>query len=355
MKHEPAIDTLMKNAVAYVKDNTFREESEPQDTIVNVQKDEERPDSKDRKSSTQSSCNEENVCLENEELSNVQSHDQIVSEDIENTREGDSKTTKHSLRNRKCIIASIGIFLTTLLLVSTWAITDTPQNKYIKAQKLFAEGKIEKSISILEQLANNDDYTDAQKRLAYLYLQSDSVKLDVKKGVKYLKIAVQKNDSASYYNIMNLYLGNPYKGKTYKNNQQAKFYANLAVSKHICLDKAYFTLGNVACDDEDYELAFYYWSKSSSLGNSSADSNLGWMYYWGNGCMIDYNKAFNFMYRAYCKNENNDFALFYLGLMYQDGNGVSINKNKAKELLKRSADLGNEDAQKEYAKIEMNK
>lgn len=267
-----------------------------------------------------------------------------------------NKDVKPKRNNKTTLFVLLGVILLVVVVVlgEVCYYSNKPENRYAKAIALFNEGNIKKSISILDKLADEDDYLDAQKRLAYIYLECDSVNLDTKKGVANLKKAALKNDSASFRRLLAFYDGTIFKGKSFVNKSLARYYAKKALNRKICLGVAYAVLADIACGDDDYDLAFYYWKRASEYGEFSADANLGWMYYWGNGCKVDYAKAFNYMYRAFCQDENYDFALYYLGLMYEHGNGVSKNYQKAKSLLKKAADLGNEDAQKEYAEMEMN-
>ncbi len=267
-----------------------------------------------------------------------------------------NKDVKPKRNNKTTLFFFLGVVLL-IVVVGLGVVcyySNKPENRYEKAMALFYEGNIKESISILDKLADEDNYLDAQKRLAYLYLECDSVNLDAKKGVANLKKAALKNDSASFRRLLAFYGGVTFKGKSFINKKLARYYAKMAINRKICLGAAYAVLADMACDDEDYDLAFYYWKRASEYGEVCADANLGWMYYWGNGCKVDYTKAFNYMYRVFCQDEDYDFALFYLGLMYEYGNGVSKDYQKAKSLLKKAADLGNEDAQKEYAEMEMN-
>lgn len=267
-----------------------------------------------------------------------------------------NRNIKSKRNNKTTLFVFLGVVL--LLVVVVLGVvcyySNKPENRYAKAIELFNEGNIKKSISILDKLADEEDYLDAQKKLAYLYLECDSVNLDAKRGVANLEKAALKNDSASFRKLLVFYNGATFKGKSFGNKSLARYYAKKAINRKICLGAAFAVLAGMACDDEDYDLAFYYWKRASEYGEVSADANLGWMYYWGNGCKVDYTKAFNYMYRAFCKDEDDDFALYYLGLMYEYGNGVPKDFQKAKSLLKKAADLGNEDAQKEYAEMEMN-
>ena len=221
-------------------------------------------------------------------------------------------------------------------------------NKYKRANLCFSEGKTSKAIDILTKLAE-EDYTKAKLRLGLLYLVNDSVELNSEVGLKFLK-EVAVSDSIALKTLLRIFLGVPCKGENLSNNEQAIYYSNMAIKKGICLSEAYFTLGNVYSNKNDYESAFYYWSLASEYGSASAYGNLGWMYYWGVGCKENSAKAYMYFMKAYEINPNDDFVLLYLGLMHFYGYGIEKDVLKGKAFIRRAAELGNDEAKKEYVK-----
>lgn len=228
------------------------------------------------------------------------------------------------------------------------------ESRYARADELFHAGKTSKAIELYMQLADEDGYTKAKTRLGLLYLFNDSIESDAKAGFKYLKEAAV-SDSLAMVNLLGLYSNITAKGKSYKNLDNAIYYANMAIKKGMCLATAYFVLGNAYSDKEDNEMAFYYWNKAATeYHEPRAYVNLGWMYYFGNGCKENDQKAFECFSRAISIREDDDYALYYLGIMYLNGYGVTKDVMKGNSYLKRSAELGNEDAKREFAKLEMN-
>ena len=64
-------------------------------------------------------------------------------------------------------------------------------------------------------------------------------------------------------------------------------------------------------------------------------------------------KARSYWQKALKINNEDDYALYYLGILYKYGYGVDIALGKAYKFLTKSADLGNDDAKKEVADLEM--
>lgn len=265
------------------------------------------------------------------------------------------KITVKNKRSGKSV--SIGIVMVVLLLtgvaIGFFVHNNTPEKKYEKADKLFSEGKINEAIALYTELADKDNFTQAQTRLAQLYLDNDSVPLDSKKGISYLEKAYA-TDTVALRALMCVYQSDvKCKGTSLSNIEKLEYYAKYAIKNNKCLGVAYFLIGNVNADKEDYSLAYYYWDKAAKYGESAAFVNLGCLFYYGNGCKQDDYKARCYFEKAIEKDQDDDYSLFYLGEIYKNGYGVPIDINKAKDFYKRSAELGNEDAQKAYADMEL--
>lgn len=93
--------------------------------------------------------------------------------------------------------------------------------------------------------------------------------------------------------------------------------------------------------EQDYDKAFYWYTKSANKGFLPAITNLANCYYRGIGTKIDYEKAVRLLQTAF----DSGYIPSYSGLAmcYMNGNGVKMNKAKAISLLK--------DASKENDKI----
>lgn len=139
--------------------------------------------------------------------------------------------------------------------------------------------------------------------------------------------------------------------------------------------------------DQDYSEAFKWFEKAALSGNGYAQYSLGSLYYYGNGVAQNYEKAFEYyklsadqdnayacyetakMFRDgkgmgknteqtenYFKNAYNGFSkiandnlddkiLYRLGVMTFSGTGCDANQERGIELIRQSAELGNEYAQ----------
>lgn len=277
--------------------------------------------------------------------------------DEDNSSTGDypvSSNVNTCSRKNKIIIGSVASILVFIIAGAVIWYNDynSPDNKFQRANMYFSEGKTNKAIDILTELAE-DDYSKAKLKLGQLYLFNDSIELDSILGLKYLKdIAV--SDTTALSSLLRIYRGVPCKGKSFSEPDQAIYYANIAIKQGICLGEAYFTLGNAYSDKKDFESAFYYWTKATEYGSNGAYGNLGWMFYWGNGCKENNDKAYQYFMKAHAINPDDEFTLYYLGLMHVYGYGVKKDVMQGKAYLKRAAELGNEDARKEYSKLQMN-
>lgn len=246
------------------------------------------------------------------------------------------------------------VVLLTSVFIGIYFHNNTPEKKYAKADKLFSEGSIDEAIAIYTELADKENYTNAQTRLGMLYLVNDSIPLDTKKGFSYLEKAVLW-DTTALSDLITIYSPQHLcKGTDLSDIEKYKHYAELAVKQGKCLGLGYFALGNYYADKKgDYSLAYYYWNKAAEHGNYKAFANIGWLFYYGNGCAEDNDKARYYFEKAIEHNKDDSFSLYYLGEIYRNGYGVPIDLDKAKDFYKRSAELGNDYAQKEYANFEI--
>jgi len=247
------------------------------------------------------------------------------------------------------IISAIAII--TIAIVAVIHYSETPEQKFDRANALYNKGEIAKSVELLEKLAS-DEYVPAKARLGHLYLKSDKIESDIDKGFKYLEIAAS-TDNYALVEIMNIYMGEKCRGKEYTDYEKAKYYAEFALSKNISTKEAYFALGYIYSENNEHEKAYYYWEKAAKEGSADAYDNLGWMAYNGKGYTVNYEKAYEFFSKALEINKNDGYAQYYLGLMYLYGQVFNQDTNMARYYLKEAADHGNEDAIKEYAKLQM--
>ena len=256
---------------------------------------------------------------------------------------------------KRIVIVTIAIiFLLIICLVSFWAWTKfskSQEEKYIEAKAMFKDNKTEDAIRILEDLADND-FVKAKTELGNIYLLQMSVPLDSQKGFSYLEDAA-KSDTNAIRSLVEIYGNQECKGVKIEDDIKLKKYAELAIEKNCCLESAYFELGNVYLRQEKFSNAYFYWQKATEYNSAYAHRNLGMFFYDGLGGVVNYDKAKYHFDMAMKGIPDNSSLLRYYGLMYKNGNGVPKNVSKAKEFLKKSAEKGNEDAQREYAEMEM--
>lgn len=285
--------------------------------------------------------------------SNEESTDQFPNDLNINTEE--EKQLQHKRVPKRIVIATIAIILILIIgLLSFWAwnkYSKTQEERFKEAKALFKDNQTEEAIQILEELADND-YVRAKTALGNIYLIQKSVPLDSQKGFNYLEEAAQTDTNAIHL-LVRIYGGKKCKGEKFSDDRKLKKYSELALEKKCCMDEAYLNIGNIYARKNEYSNAFYYWQKAAEHGSPSAHRNIGIMFYNGLGCNKNYDKAKNHFDEASKGTPNDPLLLLYHGLMYKYGNGVNLDLSLAKEYLKKAADKGNEDAQREYAEIEM--
>lgn len=109
----------------------------------------------------------------------------------------------------------------------------------------------------------------------------------------------------------------------------------------------------------DLDKAFKYMKKGAELGFEMAYSWLGYMYFQGEGTEINDPEAIKYLSKAVnYENENTSMAQYVLGAIYYEGkeNGMDVEENKeyGLELLKKSAEAGNEEAKKMVENLNIN-
>ena len=93
--------------------------------------------------------------------------------------------------------------------------------------------------------------------------------------------------------------------------------------------------------DKGRAFELYLWAAEQN--NAKAQMAVGRAFYYGEGVDEDDNEAVKWLSLA--AKEDEPEALYMLGESYLKGNGVNINEQQALELLRRSAHLGNDDAE----------
>ena len=92
----------------------------------------------------------------------------------------------------------------------------------------------------------------------------------------------------------------------------------------------------------DFKNAYIKWYTIAKEGNRDAQFQIGLMYSFGNGVIIDHLESIRWIKLA--ANNGNRTAQLFLGDTYFEGKNIKQNFVEAKKWYKLSADLGDEDA-----------
>jgi TPR repeat protein len=171
------------------------------------------------------------------------------------------------------------------------------------------------------------NFTKSCKELAFMYHQDSD---DINK----LKYAIKSCDGGIYGACTDA--GSIYRYSEISYNQLAG-----AVQAGEKLDY-YLSKGFVP---QNINKAIFYFKKACDNGIIEGCYDLGLLYD-GDKNMRDFKKASIYFEKACDK--HNDRACYYLGLAYKEGKGVEQDAIKAKGYLKKSCELGNSFACKEY-------
>lgn len=91
--------------------------------------------------------------------------------------------------------------------------------------------------------------------------------------------------------------------------------------------KTDYKKGTYYYDRKNYKEALVWYKKAAKQGNVFAQSNLGYMYYNGDGVSQDYKEALIWYKKA--AKQGDATAQFNLGLMYYEGEGISQDLTQA--------------------------
>ena len=107
-------------------------------------------------------------------------------------------------------------------------------------------------------------------------------------------------------------------------------------------DDAMLALGNYYIDEEWYDNACIWFSRSAEKGNSDAQNKMGEIMFQGLGRDVDLDLAFSWFEKA-AKGDCAE-AIYNLAQCYTYGYGVRKDLSKAKELYEKAAQCGIDDA-----------
>ena len=102
--------------------------------------------------------------------------------------------------------------------------------------------------------------------------------------------------------------------------------------------------GKKCYDEKKSKEAMKWYIKAAEKGDASAMTNIGNMYFSGDGVIQDYSEAMEWFKKAIAKDEPS--AMVMLATMYSAGIGVKKNIEGARKLYRKAAKSGNESAKK---------
>lgn len=88
----------------------------------------------------------------------------------------------------------------------------------------------------------------------------------------------------------------------------------------------------------EYAAALKLYTEAAELGHSKAQTNLGSMYYFGQGMTADYNEARKWFEKAAAKKDS--MAFYNLACIHYSGHGVGPDKEKACRYLQEAINNG---------------
>lgn len=234
-----------------------------------------------------------------------------------------------------------------------------PEVRMKNADELFKQAQINKAMKIYTSLAE-EDYIPAKARLGELYLINDSVEFDSVLGMKYLR-ETAFCDTSSLQLLIKVYAGLKCKGNhLLKDYENAQYYANYAIDRKVCLGCAYNALGHICMskaeekegDDSFYNKSFFYFQKSCEFGYVPSILNIAYCYTLGLGCQQDVKLALEYINTAIAKDPQIGYSYYLKGGIYYDGfGGIQRDKLLGRDLIKKAADMGDENAIEKYAEI----
>lgn len=104
-----------------------------------------------------------------------------------------------------------------------------------------------------------------------------------------------------------------------------------------------FRNGELAKKYKDYTEAMRWFRKAADQGNGTAQTNIGLLYYNGEGVTQDYAEAMRWYHEA--ADQGYATAQTYIGNLYKNGEGMAKDYVEAMRWYRKAADQGNAEAQ----------
>jgi len=312
---------------------------------------------------------------------------------FENVKEEENKNELNNKinTNKRTVIVTI-LSLTIFAIVGGlcyYLITKkTPDEKFEESRDLWNnQKKYKEGIEILEELVKNN-HTRAKWALGHIYLNGDNTDKNVEYGLQLLIEASEANDTSAMIDLADYYLFDQWnpeetqrllikaynlgaitsfkkltylyykkeiegKSNPYKDNTKALYYAQKCADINIAY--GFLTIGDLYSDgpdgiEENYDKALYWWKKGEDI-SCGCCANLGWLYFFGKGVDINYEKAYRYFRKAISLDKEDSYSINKIGSMFENGYYVTKDLDSAIIYYKRAADFGDEDAQVNYARM----
>jgi len=179
---------------------------------------------------------------------------------------------------------------------------------YLYKNGFGCEKSIFKAYYWLETSAEND-FEDAYYILGQSYLDGIYIDKDYKKAFFYLSKGAEVNDVNCLEALGDMYLEG---FEVEKDGERAlSYYLQSAEEGNI---KAYYKIGRLYEEEENYEMALLYYLKGHNNGDLKSTQRLGIMYYNGEGVNKDTEKAIQYMKKAIV--DNDPHSLYLMGVIY---------------------------------------
>lgn len=174
--------------------------------------------------------------------------------------------------------------------------------------------------------------------LAMAYIEGIGVKPDYEQAIKLLEKGVYYQCEYSINALAEAY----YTGEIVKQDIEKavdlyKFAAD-NLNDSTAMSNLGYIYGQKGSDKYDIELALSYLHRAAQLEDSYAYKSLGIIYYHGNGVKQDYQKALEYHQKA--ADLGDAGALANIASLYEEGKGVKQDYAKALELYRQAADKG---------------
>lgn len=189
---------------------------------------------------------------------------------------------------------------------------------------------------------------DSFFRLYEIYIYGEGVEIDVDKALRYLDDAIFRNKtplgfkrSDAYLTLGDLYL----KGESVQQDVN-KAIANYERAFELGSTEAALLLAKIYKNAKQKDEAIKWFAKAASKGSAEAATELGIMYYYGDGVELDPNSALK-LFKAAADVEYPE-AQFYLAIYFEKQSDME----RAIYWYKKSADNGYEAAKKKLMDIQ---